>query len=578
MRTDDRNSVGRRCALVASILGLFLMAVGLRAVYLQVYCGPWLTSRATDEIEKDISVMGRRGTIFDATQRQLAVAVDAESIAVFRGRLDNPKAAAAALAPALAIPKAELERKLTAGRSFMWLKRQASPKQAEAVRQLNLKGVEFVPEYSRYYPYRSLAGQVIGFCNVDGHGLEGLEFFYDNDLKGAEQTVTVRRDALGRGFDGLEKPGPEADGRNIVLTVDMNIQYAAEKALEAAVSGFKAKSGVAVVMAPKTGAILAMSHYPLFNPNARESYDKEIWRNRAITDTYEPGSVFKVFSVAAAMESGAFTPRSTFYCENGSFRIGPNTVHDTHPYGVLTVEQIIKFSSNIGAVKIGQSIGSEALYTTLRGFGFNDKTGVDCLGEASGSLAHYKRWTPIDAGTIAFGQGVAVSAMQLATAVSALANGGTVMKPYLVEAVTDHNGRILKTIAPQPVRRVVSETTARRMLQMMGTVVTEGGTGTNAALQGYSAGGKTGTAQKIDPGGGYAAGKYVSSFVGFAPVENPELVILVSIDEPTTKHYGGTVAAPAFRQIAHETLLYMGITPQGPRDRIILVRNAEVSG
>jgi cell division protein FtsI (penicillin-binding protein 3) len=577
MRTDDRVAVGRRCALVASLLGLFLMVVGFKAVYLQVYCGPWLTSKAADEIEKEVNVLGRRGTIYDTTQRKLAVAVNADSIAVFRSRLENPKAAAAALAPILEVSSADLHKKLTAGRSFMWLKRQAGPKQVEAVRKLDLKGVEFVSEYGRYYPYRSLAGQALGFCNIDGHGLEGLEFFYDSDLKGAEQTIVVRQDALGRGFDGQQPQGAEADGSNIVLTIDMNIQFAVEKALEAAVTGFKAKSGIALVLAPKTGAILAMGHYPLFNPNAREKYEPAAWRNRAITDVYEPGSTLKIFSVAAAVESGAFTPGSSFFCENGRYRIGPNTVHDTHPYGWLTVEQIIKYSSNIGAVKIGQSVGAEALYNTLRGFGFGERLGVDCMGEATGSLAHYKRWKPIDAGTIAFGQGISVSALQLAAAVGALANGGVLMKPYLVEAVTDHNGRLLRAVGPQPIRRVVSPASAQRMLAMMGAVVMGGGTGVNAALEGYSAGGKTGTAQKIAPTGGYAAGKYVSSFVGFAPAENPEVVILVTIDEPTTKHYGGTVAAPAFKQIAHETLVYMGVPPQQLKDKIMLVRSDEVT-
>ena len=276
----------------------------------------------------------------------------------------------------------------------------------------------------------------------------------------------------------------------------------------------------------------------------------------------------KIFSAAAALESGSSTPNSSYFCENGAYKIGKEVVHDTHPYGWLTLPQIIKLSSNIGAVKLSEITGPEALYKILKDFGFGTKTGIDCPGETVGSLTHYNRWTKIDAGTIAFGQGIAVSALQLITAASAIANGGMLMKPYIVQAITDQNGVPVETFGPQTIRRAVSPATAKTMARIMQTVIAKGGTGVNAALEGYSAGGKTGTAQKIDEQGEYTKGKYMASFVGFAPAEKPKVAILVVIDEPSKEHYGGIVAAPAFRKIANKTLNYLNIPPEHKTDKL----------
>jgi len=283
----------------------------------------------------------------------------------------------------------------------------------------------------------------------------------------------------------------------------------------------------------------------------------------------------KIFSAAAALESGFCSPKTIFFCENGAYSIGKNVVHDIHPRGWLSLQQIVKYSSNIGAVKVGELMGFEALYNTLRNFGFGEKTGIDSPGETAGSLAHYKRWVKIDAGNISFGQGVSVSALQLISATSAIANGGILMKPYIVQAITDHNGRIVKCFGPKIVRRAVSTNTARALIRIMRSVTVEGGTGIKAAPEGYTVCGKTGTAQKINEKGTYEEGQYIASFVGFAPAEKPEISILVMLDEPQESHYGGIVSAPVFKKIASETLQYMNILPNGKAGRLVVSRESE---
>jgi cell division protein FtsI (penicillin-binding protein 3) len=380
----------------------------------------------------------------------------------------------------------------------------------------------------------------------------------------------VLRDAHGRGFEAQNPAGSAFSGRNLVLTIDSTVQYIAEKALAEAVEKFSAKSGMAVVMDPKTGALLALAQVPLFNPNALTDFNRKVWRNRIITDPFEPGSTMKIFSAAAAIESGSCSPSSIFYCENGAYKMGSHIIHDTHEHGWLSLQQIVKYSSNIGAVKFSAATGSEHLFKTLRNFGFGEKTGIDCPGETAGSLAPYQRWTKVDAGTIAFGQGVSVSALQLVTAISAVANKGILMRPYAVQAITDHYGRLIRSFGPKRIRRAISEKTAGTLTRIMQTVITDGGTGVNAALDGYSVCGKTGTAQKIDENGRYSNEKYVASFVGFAPVENPKIAVLVVVDEPQKEHYGSSVAAPAFKTIAQKTLDYMNIAPKRPTDKLMV--------
>ncbi|HUV77419.1 MAG TPA: penicillin-binding protein 2 [Desulfobacterales bacterium] len=559
-----------RVIIVGIVFTLFFTIIGAKAMYLQIFCRSWLSEKAANQYEVSLKSSGKRGTIYDRNLREMAVSIDVTSIAAHPPQIKNPKAAAESLAEALKINRNVLAKRLTSEKKFVWIKRKVTPKEAEIVRNLNIDGLVFLSEHKRFYPNKTLASQLIGFTDIDDNGLEGIEFYCNDDLKGADSRYTVLRDAHGRGFEAENITGSDSIGKNLVLTIDSNIQYIAEKTLAETVTKFSAKSGMAVVMATGTGAVLALAHFPFLNPNALNEFDQELWRNRVITDPFEPGSTMKIFSAAAAIESGSSSPNSIFYCENGAYRVGRHVVHDTHEYGWLSLQQIIKYSSNIGAIKFSTKTGSESLFRTLRNFGFGTKTGIDCPGETAGSLASFKKWTKIDAGTISFGQGISVSALQLIAATSAIANKGIFMKPYVVQAITDQNGRLIKSFAPSKGRRVISEKTAETLTRIMQTVTTEGGTGVNAALEGYSVCGKTGTAQKIGKNGAYANGKYVSSFVGFVPSEHPKVAILVVIDEPKGQHYGGTVAAPGFRNIAQKTLAYMNISPKSKTDGLIV--------
>jgi len=567
-----------RAGIVGAVFLIGLGVIGAQAVRLHIFKGPWLSERAAREYERAMVVQGKRGTISDRNGSPLAVSIESPSIAAYPRQIADRRNAARQLAAALNRPSREMYARLDPKRTFVWLKRQVTPKQAGAVRSLGLDGVDFITEYTRYYPSKTLAAQLLGFSGVDGHGLEGLEFYFENQLKGREESITVVKDALGRRFEGDRLSAQLTEGNDVVLTIDRTIQHITQKALEAAVVDYKAKSGMAVVMAPATGEVLALAHYPFFNPNRYRSFDRSAWRNRAITDPFEPGSTMKMFSVAAAIDSGVCSPSTIFYCENGEYRIGRNTIHDTKAHGWLSLQQIVKYSSNIGSVKMAEQLGASQLYTYLSAFGFGHRSGIACPGESPGSLSPFKSWSAIDTGAISFGQGISVSAIQLITAASAIANGGTLMKPLLVRTITDRNGKPLETYRPEKVRQVISPHTAATMRRILKTVIAEGGTGVRAALQGYSVCGKTGTAQKVDRSGGYARGRYLSSFIGFAPADHPEVAILVVVDEPTVQDYGGIVAAPAFRQIALETLSYLNIPPGPDADRLQVSRGNRAKG
>ena len=559
-----------RIILLGTVLAVCFVLIMGRAFQLQVLEGKRLQSKAAVQYRKAIHNRPKRGTIYDQNFTELAVSIDVASICAYPGQISSPEQTASALAQALNLKQEFLLEKLSSGKGFVWIKRHVDPTQVSAVRELGLGGIDFVTEARRFYPLKSLAAQVIGFCGTDGRGLEGLEFYYDSYLKGREGSGTVLRDALGRDFTGKE-PSPEGKlGYNLILTIDKNIQYITEQALSEGVKKFWAKSGMALVIVPSTGAILAMAHVPGFNPNAFSQYEPWLWRNRAIADFFEPGSTFKIFLAASALESGLCTPGSEFYCEEGTYRVGKNVVHDVRPHERLSLQDILKYSSNIGAAKVGEKVGSAYLYHKLKEFGFGHKFGIDCPGETRGSLLPVGSWSQIDAVAICFGQGISVSALQLAAAVSPIANDGLMMKPYLVQGMTDARGRVVKSFQPTPLQQVLSPENARRLTRMMERTVEKGGTGVRAGLRGYKVAGKTGTAQKADPAGyGYAEDNYIASFVGFAPAKNPEIAVLVVIDEPQRDHYGGVVAAPVFRRIVQKTLRYLKVPPElaTPPDR-----------
>jgi cell division protein FtsI (penicillin-binding protein 3) len=556
--------IKNRILLVGIFFSLLYAGIAARAVYLQVYCRDMLASKAFGEYTRTYVTSGKRGTIYDRNHTELAVTIDATSIGIHPSLIPNANEIAPRLARTLNMETKAVKGKLASRQPFVWLQRTVTGDAVEAVRQLGLpaEAVAYVPEQKRVYPNNSLAAQLIGFTGIDGNGLEGIEFTWDEYLRGSSVRQTVLMDAKQRRLGaGEEIPGC-VDGHNVVLTIDGAIQYIAETALEKAVVDSDAAHGMAIVMDPHTGEILAMANYPFFDLNRFGGYQRDLWRNRVVADAFEPGSVMKVFLAAGSIESGLCTPDSVFDCENGAYRVHGHTINDTHRHGLLTVREIIKISSNIGAVKISEKIGRKALWETLRNFGFSTKPEVECPGNTEGRLSYYSQWTDVDMSAIAFGQGIAASAVQLVTAVSAIANGGLLMKPYVVSSVVSPDGQVARRRDREIVRRVISENTAEQLKEMMAGVTTEGGTGVNAAVEGYSVCGKTGTAQKLDKAGGYSNRDYVSSFLGFAPQNNPRIAVMVVVDSPRKAYYASVVAAPAFRKIVHETLNYFGVLPE----------------
>jgi cell division protein FtsI (penicillin-binding protein 3) len=552
-----------RIRLIGGLFVFFFVITSARAFYLQVVKKDQLVKLAERQHQKIVPLTPGRGTIYDRNNTPLAVSVEMDSCYAEPRNIENIVDAATRLAPLLGMPRDQLERKLTGSKSFAWLQRRITPDLSQKIRSLDIDGIGFVKESKRFYPNAEMAGHVIGFTGLDPEGLEGIELKYDATILGNTGYLVTERDALGRDIAMKGAVVKTAShGHNVTLTLDKNIQYLAEKELAAAVESSRAKGGMALVMEPQTGRVLAMANYPFFNPNSYFKYPPGQLRNRNITDSFEPGSTFKVFLIASALEEKVVSANDAFNCEGGSYSIGGRTIHDTHRYGRLSVAEVLKYSSNIGAAKIGSRLGQERLYNCLHAFGFGARTGIDLPGEVSGYMRDRKQWFAVDLATISFGQGVSATALQLASAVSAIANGGTLMKPYLVEKITDENGAVLQQFSPQSRQRVISTETARTMARMMVGVTTDGGTGMNAAVEGYQVAGKTGTAQKVDPiTHGYSVDKRTASFIGFVPADNPKLTILVIIDEPKTSPYGGVVAAPAFKSIAAQALCYLNVPP-----------------
>jgi cell division protein FtsI (penicillin-binding protein 3) len=567
-----------RILIVGLVFAAGFALIGGKALLLQLTQGSWLSQKASGQVEESLRSVGKRGTIFDRRGREMAVSIDVTSIAARPGRVKEVDAAARELAGIFKKPTGEMKTKLASGKPFVWLKRQATPKEVEAVRRLRPAGIEFISETNRFYPNRTLAAHVVGFTGMDGKGLEGVEFFYDSHLRGTDMSSWGRRDALGNRFQSEPPADEAASGKNLILTLDQGVQFAAETALNDAVAASRARSGMAVVMEPHTGAILALALSPSFNPNAYEEAKKPLWRNRAVTDPFEPGSTLKIFVAAAALEHTSLSPKTTFDCENGTYRIGRHTVHDVHRHGVLSLADIIKFSSNIGAAKIGEKVGPEKLHRTLRMFGFGEKTGIDSPAETAGVLMAAGKWKEIDTAAISFGHGVSVSAIQLISSVAAIANDGVLMRPRVVQAITDRQGQVLQQFDPEPIRQAVSRSTARTLKEILQTVMLPGGTGTQAALDGYTACGKTGTARKVDENGQYANDRHVASFIGFAPAEEPRIAVLVVIDEPKGQIYGGAVAAPVFRKITQSTLNYLNVPPRPTTEKLRVARDDEGRG
>ncbi|MDR1110239.1 MAG: transpeptidase family protein [Deltaproteobacteria bacterium] len=543
------------------ILGCFVFCffcVIVQAVRLQIVHVDELARLGSQSTVRRYSLGSIRGDIFDRNGTKLATSVAVDSVFVDRRSLADVGDAFVRLWTALDMDYEDVASWMENLRQSADLKRHLSPAEAEAVRALGIKGVGLRKEYRRDYPNGSLAAHFLGFVAKDGYGLEGLELALNDMLTTAPDSVRVRRDGHGQIImDRPEQILDQPQGASVVLTLDSRIQNIAEKAISRAVVERGAKSGMAMVVRPRTGEILASAVYPTFDPNRYSESEMADRRNKVLTDPLEPGSTFKVFTVAAALEDRLVTPDSVFFCENGVYQIdASNVIRDTGSYGDLTVSQIVQKSSNIGASKIGERLAAQRLHGYLAKFGFGQKTGLSFpAGESAGRLRPPNKWVVVDAANIAFGQGLSVTALQLIMAVSSLSNDGILMRPHLVSRIVDARGEVIDSRPPQIVRRAVSPLVARQVMAMMRMAVEKGGTGYRAEVPGYPVSGKTGTAQKVSDGDkGYSSGKYVASFVGVAPYDNPELCVLVILDEPWPAYYGGEVAAPVFREIMGQAL------------------------
>lgn len=561
-----------RILTVAGIFVVLFLLLLLRAVDLTVLRGPDFARRATRQHRQTITLVPQRGTIVDRNGDLLASSLNVPSVFLRPRQLTAADATQLPqLAKALGLPLAAVRAKATSTQPFVWLKRQALPQQAQAAATLGIAALGQVDEARRFYPHGGLAAHVLGFVNVDSQGLAGLERRYDKQIRGEAQEIEVARDAHGRVFHKDAIGTKPLEGAKIEVTLDAHIQAVTERELAAGVEAAHARAGAAIVMAPDTGEILALANYPAFNPNDPGDRHGPEWknrqRNRILTDPYEPGSTYKGILAAAALDRGVVHPGDMMFCENGSYRYANKVIHDVHGHGWLTMAEAIQYSSNICATKIADRLGKERYYQYLRDFGFGARAGVELPGEEPGILRNVSTWARIDLATHSFGQGVSVTPLQLATAFGAIANGGTLMHPFLVRRVESASGEVLHETGPTPVRRVIKTEAARVATQVLRRVVEEkGGTGIKARIEGYPVAGKTGTAQKVNPGAHGYSGKYIGSFVGYLPADAPRAVILVMIDEPAGRGFGGTVAAPVFQKVGLAVMKAMGVEPEGPVD------------
>jgi cell division protein FtsI (penicillin-binding protein 3) len=553
----------RLLTVSAGLLVAFLLLIA-RSVQIQFFQWQRWAAIANKQVRRNLRFEPRRGDIYDRNGQELAVSIEMESLAANPRAVKDSAASAKQLSAIIKIPAAKLHKQLTKERAFVWLKHYLSPHQVEAVRALKINGLHFVKDNRRYYPNVELAGHVIGFVGRDHIGLEGLEVAQDFLLRGESTTLLPgAKDARGQIIYTHGLPAAsEPQGYSLRLTLDNRIQYIAERELAKTIEDFQAQSGTTVVVEPKSGEILAMAVFPSYNPNSFSSYDPSIWRNRAVTDAFEPGSTFKIFLVAAALEEGLVHPDDLFYCEKGKYRILNHTIHDLQKFGWLSLEQILRYSSNIGAAKVAEKLGPKRFYRYIKAFGFGAPTSIGLPGETSGLIRSADEWTPVDLAAAGFGQSLSVSAMQLAMALAAVANDGILMQPLLIKEVLDDQGQVMRRNRPRAVRRVISVTTAQRLKGLLADVLRPDGTGVRAALAHYHAAGKTGTAQKINRySGSYAEDRYTASFVGFAPVTDPKVLIVVIINEPKKEFHGGVVAAPTFRRVARKTLHALQVAP-----------------
>lgn len=556
---------------IATLFFLFIigfLVLSGRLVWVQFVKGAELTEKAIQNRMRDIPVESKRGIIYDRNGNELAISISADSIYVIPAELKRSgqeKEVAAQLAGILEMDEDSIYKRITQNSSFEWIKRQAEPEKSQEIRGLDLPGIGMTEESRRYYPKGTLASHILGISGIDNTGLEGIDQYYNDLVGGTKGRIIIEHDAANRPIpEATHKYIAPIDGANLVLTIDETIQYITERELDKMFKERNAKSAAAIVMDPNTGEILAMASRPDFDPNNYNDYPAANRRNFAINDVYEPGSTMKITTASMALEEKVITPESHLFCP-GHVKVGKETIgcSGDKAHGDQTFTKVVENSCNVGFVKVGLEVGLDTYFKYIKAFGFGQVTGIDLPGEATGILVNPKNAKQIDLATMSMGQANAVTPIQLVTAASVVANGGNLIKPHLVKQVIDNKGQVIKNNEPQIVRRVISAETAATLAGILEGVVTDG-TGKNAYIEGYRVAGKTGTAQKVAPTGGYMSSEYVASFLGFAPADKPQLACIVVVDAPQGyPYYGGWVAAPPFREILKDSLRYLEVPAQG---------------
>jgi stage V sporulation protein D (sporulation-specific penicillin-binding protein) len=552
----------RRALLLFIFAAICLSSLFLRLGYIQFVLGAELSEKALDTRMQEVPVEARRGVIYDRKGRELAVSATVESVYAIPAQIgeENLETVAQALSEILSVPKDRLLATLTKPVSFTWVKRKIDEDSAKQIRDLNLAGVGLTPETRRFYPKEQLACHVLGITGIDNQGLEGVELTYDTVLRGKPGKIVVEFDAVGRKIPAATHRyvSPE-DGSNLVLTIDEVAQFLVERELDKLMAVYSAKGAYAVVMHPKTGEVLALASRPGYDPNEYSKFSEADRRNPVVNDAFSPGSTFKPITAAAVLEEGLVTMKSGFYC-GGSVKV-PGAIIScwSSGHGSQTFLEAVKNSCNVAFVNMGLRLGSDLFYKYVKAFGLTDRTGIDLPGEAVGIMVKPDKIKPVDLAVMSFGQTLTVTPLQLTSAMSAIANGGLLMKPHIVKEIRRPNGELVKSFEPQVVRRVISEETAKDLKIALEEVVRVG-TGKQAHVPGYRIAGKTGTAQK-SVGGKVVRDRHISSFVGFAPVEDPKIAMLIMVDEPKGAYYGGQVTAPAFASIARDLLSYLEVVP-----------------
>ena len=544
--------------LVFIFLITLLLSLLFRLFYLQVLDFERFTELASGQHNKVLKIEPRRGAIFDRYMEPLAINLDVPSVYADSRNIKDPERVAGVLVEVLGLDRDTVLERLKRDKAFVWIKRKISPAEERALKKAGLRGIHFLTESKRNYGNDDMASHVLGFVGIDNDGLEGLELLFNDQLRGKPGWRHLVRDAKRRTVLFNEKESiPAQNGHNLVLTIDSVIQYMTEEELKKIVEKYNASSASAVVMDPFTGKVLAMANYPDYDLNEASETPRDLMKNLAVASVYEPGSVFKIVTASAALEEGVVGLEDEIYCENGEYEVGGRVLHDFHRYKDLSFREVVSKSSNIGTVKVAERLGEDRVYDYIKRFGFGEKTGVDLPGEVGGISRSPSVWSRSDITTIPIGQGIAVTPLQMTCAMSVIANGGYLVKPYVVERVTTWEGETHKQFSTQGKRRVLSGETCEKMKDALSHVVSDG-TGRRASSRLFEACGKTGTAQMVKPEGGYYENKYNATFVGFAPREEPVVVILVTARDPHPVHFGGSVAGPAFKNIAEGSIRYLG--------------------